>query len=175
MRLGSCPRLGDSLSVLSSCDVLVPTVHGHLLVLSPKVLCDSLITSSYLTEEVTNVRGGSLSEGRVGRFGLFLLIPPTTPLSPMPSAVLSLWSPIFPAISCPVCLTPSPPPCEEAGAVARWMEACGTGSLLGTFREIWPLAGAHGAGSSVGPRVNLSCTSLNQCLCLWNREGVGSS
>lgn len=108
MRLGSCPRLGDSLSVLSSCDVLVPTVHGHLLVLSPKVLCDSLIMSSYLTEEETNVRGGSLSEGRVGRFGLFLLIPPTTPLSPMPSAVLSLWSPIFPAISCPVCLTPHP-------------------------------------------------------------------
>lgn len=61
-------------------------------------------------------------------------------------------------------------PCEEAGAVARWMEACETGSLLGAFWEIWPLAGAHGAGSTVGPRVNLSCTSLNQYLYLLNRE-----
>lgn len=59
--------------------------------------------------------------------------------------------------------------------MARWMEACGTGSLLGTFWEIWPLAGARGAGSSVGPRVNLSCISLNQCLYLWNGEEVGSS
>lgn len=103
--MGSPPRLGDSLSVLSSCDVLVSIVHGHLLILSPTALCDSLIMSSYLTEDETDVRRGPLSEGRVGRFGLLLLVPPSTPLSPTPSAVLSLWSPVLPAIPCPVCLT----------------------------------------------------------------------
>lgn len=116
MRLGCCPKWRLSFRVLSSCDVFIywPWSPSHLRLNSPLWFID---LSAYLTEKENEVPRGP----RLGSLGFLFLVPPPVPCFASPSAVFSLWSPVLPAISCPVCLT------HTVGRQVPWFPGCSCG------------------------------------------------
>lgn len=121
--------------------------HGHHLISSQNVLCDPLMLFSCLPEEENEVHRGPLLKGHRRVSGLSSSCSWYLPQHRFPtlSAVLSLWSPVLPAISCPVCLT------HTLWAVF-WGGGCGESDLW-----LVPMV--------LGP----SCLCLNQC----STNGIG--
>lgn len=137
--------------------------------LKPNVLCDSLIMSSYLTEEKNEVRREPLSEGysRDVGFGLFFWCLPSIPFSKSISCPFSLVS----SLPCHVLPCLSDP--HPVGRQVLWLTGCRCvrpAVFWGLFGKSGYWLSAHGAGSTVVTRVDLCYISLNHCLYLRNRE-----